>query len=256
MVIYRGLRWIGHKLYGRKFLHCHQRLPFGMYCKWGEYVTRTEALAMQFVRQNTTIPVPDVLDVVDMGSEQVFLLMSLMPGEPLALKLEEMNPDEITQVVETLKDWFSQLRRLPPPSKMVSGFLGTPSQQWRLLHSGPVGPFSDTLALYDYILGNLLPEDSKRIGAIAAKSHDRPHRICFTHGDINPTNILVANNKLTALLDWGSCGWFPEYWDYTGTCYNILYYDAWDSVWRRVFPDYETELEVQREIWKVYCPFA
>lgn len=40
------------------------------------------------------------------------------------------------------------------------------------------------------------------------------HEVVFTHGDLTPWNIFVnESGKVTAILDWGYAGWYPEYWD-------------------------------------------
>ncbi|KAK4125673.1 hypothetical protein N657DRAFT_708637 [Parathielavia appendiculata] len=37
----------------------------------------------------------------------------------------------------------------------------------------------------------------------------------FTHGDVNPFNILVCGNRATGIIDWEFAGWYPHYWEYT-----------------------------------------
>ncbi|KAH6623097.1 hypothetical protein F5144DRAFT_497099, partial [Chaetomium tenue] len=37
----------------------------------------------------------------------------------------------------------------------------------------------------------------------------------FTHGDLAARNLMVDENcHITAVLDWESSGWFPDYWEY------------------------------------------
>ena len=39
------------------------------------------------------------------------------------------------------------------------------------------------------------------------------YKICLTHGDLTPHNILVDENvRPVALIDWETAGWMPEYW--------------------------------------------
>jgi aminoglycoside phosphotransferase len=81
------------------------------------------------------------------------------------------------------------------------------------------------------------------------KSFKKPHRICFTHGELRPHNILILNGRLSGLVDWGTAGWFPEYWDYVGGCYIVP--ERWAGVFHRIFSQYEVELEVDDEIGNV-----
>lgn len=41
--------------------------------------------------------------------------------------------------------------------------------------------------------------------------------VVFTHGDINPQNILIStgpNPQVVAVLDWSQAGWYPAYWEF------------------------------------------
>ena len=43
--------------------------------------------------------------------------------------------------------------------------------------------------------------------------HARDYRICLTHNDLGPHNILVDDDwNITGIVDWESCAWMPEYW--------------------------------------------
>ena len=82
----------------------------------------------------------------------------------------------------------------------------------------------------------------------AQKSFRKPHRICFTHGEVRPNNLLALNGRLSGLVDWETAGSFPEYCDYVGGCYIVP--PMW-VVFHRIFPQYEHELEVDDEIGNV-----
>lgn len=36
----------------------------------------------------------------------------------------------------------------------------------------------------------------------------------FTHGDLIPSNVIVKDGKIAAVIDWETAGWFPENWEY------------------------------------------
>ncbi|EQL30608.1 hypothetical protein RJZ56_006950 [Blastomyces dermatitidis] len=50
----------------------------------------------------------------------------------------------------------------------------------------------------------------------------------LTHGDLNSPNILVDGDKIVGIVDWDTCGWYPEYWEYT-TAWNVNPYNVF---WR------------------------
>lgn len=56
-------------------------VPFNVYAKDGPFISVTEALATQYVGENTTIPVPHMLDVITLPrGEATLLLMTGVKG--------------------------------------------------------------------------------------------------------------------------------------------------------------------------------
>ncbi|CAG8285396.1 unnamed protein product [Penicillium nalgiovense] len=90
----------------------------------------------------------------------------------------------------------------------------------------------------------------------AAKSHAVSHAIVFTHGDLNPRNILAENGKITGIVDWENAGFFPEYWEYTKMHYTIRHVIRWlADVVDQVFEDYRDELHVENMLSDLASPF-
>ena len=55
-------------------------------------------------------------------------------------------------------------------------------------------------------------------------SHRQHYTTKFTHGDFASRNIMVKRDgTITAIIDWDSAGWFPEYWEYTKAMFTPLY---------------------------------
>ena len=113
---------VGKWLYGsgnHPFLNFTQRLPFNLYCKHTRIETK-EILATLFVSQNTTIPVPKILDVIDLPEgdhrRHLVIMTGLMPSRTLS----DVNPSLLVQDVRNI---LLQLRALIPPSNScVTGF--------------------------------------------------------------------------------------------------------------------------------------
>ncbi|KAF9234081.1 hypothetical protein BU15DRAFT_53061, partial [Melanogaster broomeanus] len=38
--------------------------------------------------------------------------------------------------------------------------------------------------------------------------------VYLTHGDLLPRNILVDGSRITAIIDWETAGFYPEFWEY------------------------------------------
>jgi aminoglycoside phosphotransferase (APT) family kinase protein len=229
-------------------------LPFGLYAKYGTEVTRAEAMATEFVQANTTIPVPKILDVLE-DNDHVMILMTRLPGEPFFDHFDYLSPADVDIMKDTLRDWLHQLRMLPSPTQSVCRFGGGPCKSHRVRADETFGPFDSIRDLHDYLYTSVPKKHQDRLHVLAEASHSRPHKICFTHGDIAPSNILISGNRLTGLIDWECAGWFPEYWDFTTAVYRRQRYPEWFNLFKDIFPQYETELEVELAFWAVDFPW-
>ncbi|GBE80527.1 hypothetical protein SCP_0302420 [Sparassis crispa] len=254
MLGYKCLMFLGQKFYGKASAFV-QRLPFNMYAKYGYNVRYAEAVTMKYVKENTSIPVPAVLDVLrDDGG--AFILMTRLPGISFGgnYRLGELSATDSSSFEETLRDWFAQLRSLPAPSNAISSIDGSPCRSYRINHQSDIGPFTseeDFLASFFEKMPRRFHDD------LHAKMKDlySPHQICLTHGDLNPSNLLFYNGHLSGWIDWECAGWFPEYWDYTYALYNREMYTEWCELFTRIFPHYEKELELEKAFWAVCNPW-
>jgi predicted unusual protein kinase regulating ubiquinone biosynthesis (AarF/ABC1/UbiB family) len=91
------------------------------------------------------------------------------------------------------------------------------------------------------------------IRRLAIPVHAKTHRICFTHADLNPTNILVKDGKLAGLIDWQFSGWYPEYWEYTQLEFRTERAKAEHAFWKAVHlfdeEQYQQELLLEHGFW-------
>ncbi|OAG38277.1 hypothetical protein AYO21_07503 [Fonsecaea monophora] len=73
----------------------------------------------------------------------------------------------------------------------------------------------------------------------------------FTHGDLNPFNIMLRGDRVVGLIDWECAGWYPYYWEYTavwlGSAARTSWRDDVDS-FLEPFPD-ELKMETTPQRW-------
>lgn len=83
----------------------------------------------------------------------------------------------------------------------------------------------------------------------AKKMQSIPHRVVFTHGDLKHHNILFYKGHISGFVDWESCGWYPEYWEFT-TPLRFCPENYWwyDFVSRLGGSEYMKELEYERAL--------
>ena len=239
-------------------------LPFGLYVKYGHAseVTISEALVTQYVSLHTNIPVPIILDVLSDSDGDMYIIMTCLPGREVARmprNLDEYSALEMDTFVATIGVWLGQLRALGPSpyGDTVCGFTGGSFQSFRIDHNRTVGPFASQEEFYRQRYNRLPDEADASIRVLGARLRSQKrYRICLTHGDISPNNILVDDHyKPVGLVDWGCAAWMPEYWELTYALYRRQRYSGWVKAFTQVFPQYQDEVTVETEQWKYICPW-
>lgn len=272
--VYEKLRDLGDSLHDKRYLSTRDRswnwfsLPFGLQLQFkrlshpvNDY--SNEFNALQMVRQHTTIPVPKPLDntpgpVVEQHwgcgpgyPSRQHTLVTQLPGLELYHCLDFMSDAHIREVAAQLRDYISQLRKIPKtvnPGMAICSSLGERVGGKRC-QKRDNGPFVDEDA-FSKILK--FPDDPCRHG----------NKIVFSHGSLNANSVLVDRYvrpdgttgwKVTGIVNWKSAGWYPEYWEYTTSVYNKSPYRH-GSLMSLVFEglgDYKRHMEIERQSWKL-----
>ncbi|KAG6087467.1 hypothetical protein E4U15_007825 [Claviceps sp. LM218 group G6] len=253
---YRGLAFLGARMYGPSCSLNVQRLPLGLYLKttsttWHRSLAN-EFAALQLVRRHTNFHVPSALDLVS-DSKDSYLLTTTVRGVPLGWCIDTLSHDEVTTLVGDLQGCLSELRAIPKevsPNYAITNVLGTACYDGRLI----IGSEYDA-ARGDYF-GPFVDEDdfndTLRCGALPNVVHSSGHEIVLTHGDLNLRNIMMHNGRLSGIIDWETCGWFPNYWDYTKAHFITMPHRRWSKIVDAVFEklgNFEAELAVESQIW-------
>ena len=202
-----------------------QRIPAGMYAKIGpERVIRlSEGQALRHIHAHTSgIPVPRVIDNFT-HKGVTYLIMTRLPGYPLNDSDRYFEIDSrVEQLLSAqLTSLLAPLRALPPPSDAICGFDGGPIYDVRVRYPDgkPAGPWSSVSEFHEDLLrrtcGLKFPEhvDSEAALDVIKRAHARQHRVCLTHNDLGPHNLLVDDDwNITGIVDWEAAAWMPEYW--------------------------------------------
>ncbi|KAF5722916.1 kinase-like domain-containing protein [Fusarium mundagurra] len=255
---YDLLRRLGSCFYGKHGNAQVQRLPFGLYLKYNSNpdILRNEYNALKVLEQKTTIPAPRVFDVATRNNDDddlSYLLMSRVPGTSLATCRDALSDQDYANLSAQLKDCISQIRDIPKPANCdmaICNTLGEACRDPRVRDWAPVGPFPDEASFSQNL--RFSDEPSRR-----------GHKIVFTHGDLNPRNIMVERIgnpattrgwRLSGIIDWETAGYYPEYWDCTKSMFegfrwprrhNNMTQDVFSE-----FGDYSEELAVERRAWE------
>ena len=250
--------WIrrGLWLYGPTSSRRCFRLPFNLYAKTGLNVFMSEANAMRYITKNTTISIPSVIDAIQIPTG-AFIVMTRMAGEPLTGGLRKMSAKERSLLASDLKNSFDQLRSIPAPSTgpHICGIGGGSFRCFRI-SSDYIGPFATGPDFYRFLYERVYLQERSRLEQFAHEVHNTSYRICLSHNDLNPHNILIDNNCwLSAIVDWECSTWLPAYWDYTRSYFHRDAYYEWQYLMDNVFGLWPKELRVEKELWKFNDPF-
>ena len=258
---YRVLIRIGLWLYGPTGSQRCFRLPFNLYAKTGFNVFVSEANAMRYITKHTTIPIPSVIDVIQLSKsafpKSALIVMTRMAGEPLWGGLKTMSAKERSLLASDLKNSFDQLRSIPAPSTgpHICGVGGGSFRCFRI-SSDHIGPFATEADFYRFLYEHVYLQERSRLEQFAHEVHNTSYRICLSHNDLNPHNILIDNNRrLSAIVDWECAAWLPAYWDYTTSCFHRESYYEWQYLMDNVFGLWPKELRVEKELWKFNDPY-
>lgn len=230
--------------------------------KRGPFVHLTEAATMKYVAEKTSIPVPHIYCSF-VHNSWAYIVMRRMPGKALTRVWTDLSQADLETICEQLKQMLAELRALAPPSEsQVGSCVGGSLRDSRIPHARPkFGPFKTIQEFHLWLREGLKPEehadkeetqDWADVKRLAAWQDGGPWpRVVFTHGDLNPSNILVDGNKITGIVDWDFSGWYPHYWEYTSAWYGNRLRPDWQDMIPRFLQPYPKELEMDiiRQKW-------
>lgn len=229
--------------------------------KMSDFSHLTEAATMSYVASNTSIPVPRVHSSFVHGN-RAYIVMEHIYGISLSHAWKTISRSDVDAVLTQLRRMLRELRALSPRQDAgIESCVGGSLRDSRIPRSRPrFGPFKTTQEFHLWLRDGLRPEeypdrkndqDWEDIKAMAAK-HDGPWPPpVFTHGDLNPSNILVRGGQVVGIIDWEFAGWYPYYWEYTSAWYGNRIRPTWQNLIHRFLepcPE-ELEMEITRQKW-------
>lgn len=208
-----------------------------------------EVEAMQYVASHTTIPVPRIY-AIHTKNGFIYIEMAYIQGSTLDCAWGGLSTDQRDTIIADIKQHISSLRELQPPTQgIVSSALQNPAYDCRI-GARFYGPINND-EFHSLARGHLRMEDvAPFLGEEVAKVHTSRYQTRFTHADLAPRNIIVRGGRVAAIIDWAFAGWYPEYWEFTKAHYTYFPGQDWEEYLRLALPCYETELMVERTLWR------
>ena len=179
----------------------------------------TEYTTLQYLRRHAPeIPVPTPLGVL-MAAKTAYMFMSYIPGPTLDSVWSKLSDQQKVSIANELNAILLKLRELKMPTDALLGGVGgegcKDTRRHTRISQKPIRSVSD---FQDFIFSNPTFGSSVYIGLIRSMSQSHAPKICFTHADLRPANIVVktdqqGNYSISSILDWEMAGFYPDYWE-------------------------------------------
>ncbi|KAL2826834.1 kinase-like domain-containing protein [Aspergillus cavernicola] len=187
---------------------------------------------MKFVSENTSIPVPKVYCSF-VRKNRAYIVMERIQGEEVPSAWNRLTEDSRQKLFNELQRLMQELRALKPPKGAgVESCAGGSLRDSRIIRSCPrFGPFKAIHEFHLWLRNYLEPRGLHQ---------------CSTHGDLNPSNILVRGDRVTGIIDWEFSGWYPCYWEYTTAWLGNVTRTEWQDQLSKFLDPFPAELEMDR----------
>ncbi|KAK2742014.1 hypothetical protein CKAH01_01441 [Colletotrichum kahawae] len=210
--------WITRNRYFRRYIcKSPQWLvsKFGFYIKVKSYASLGEAHALQFIHQQTSIPVPRV-SCAFIHRGRTYIVMARIDRNTACLRWVKRSEASKKQILDQLKDIICQLRAIPPPPEgtRVCNVDGGPIWDCRLPSKEFWGPFATAKDFYRELVQPVSLEAD--VGGEFADIDDS-------------LNVLVRGDDVVGVIDWETAGWLPSYWEYSSAWHVNLHNPFWQQ---------------------------
>ncbi|KAK4495131.1 hypothetical protein PRZ48_013458 [Zasmidium cellare] len=232
--------------------------------KTGHRIRLTEAATMKYIGEHTSIPVPKVYCSF-VYNRRACILMERIQGDDLPAVWDGLSEDGRQKVYAQLRTIIDELRALkPPPGTGVESCTGGSLYDGRIPRSPELGPFKTIQDFHLWLREGFNPSEAraKAQGEVAEEVWERLEKMVkmqegpwpapvFTHGDLNPFNILLRGDQVVGIIDWEFAGWYPHYWEYTSAWYGNLLRSDWQKGLYQFLDPFpaELEMEITRQKW-------
>jgi len=276
-------RACGWTTYDQRFGYCpririiHSRHNVGLWALGSNWLLRdepndgfngNELMTWEFLikQPNLTIPLVKEMRMLTEPADPIqFRLISRAQGKGLGSVWKTLSPEQKSSYRDQMVDILKQLRQFtaPFPQKVNGEKLDDHLLFMCFRHSPACFKMAFTEdewledvspALRDGLSRILETKDKKtveeRLQQMKA-NFPRGGPYVLTHGDLNLTNIIVRDDKIEAIIDWETAGYYP-WW---GETYVNRQYSDWDTddfleggegVWGRVHPDLDPKSETYK----------
>ncbi|KIK10266.1 hypothetical protein K443DRAFT_670892 [Laccaria amethystina LaAM-08-1] len=192
--------------------------------------TTSEALAMELVRKQTRIAVPRKRRAIHHHHPEgngLIVMDLIRNSQQLRVAWPSLSFFGKLKVVLTMRLYLRQLRRIQYSSSNTPGPPGPRPLPCNGLQFGydAKGPFPTTSALETYFRNEHSLAEDRASRGWAPSPNCEPldtsafASLVFTHNDLNMRNLLLDDQHVLWVVDWGFSGFYPPWLEYLGMIY-------------------------------------
>jgi aminoglycoside phosphotransferase (APT) family kinase protein len=217
---------------------CILLLEDGRIAKMGQTILRQEADNLKFIREHTTIPVPEVFDSYDIEGGGHCIIMSRVPGITLQEAWPQLSNESKSCILDELIGYVHQLRQLQGTT--ISSASGSPTGMY-VFGSTIDNVLMSPSEFHDFLTSRVYPKLPRDYVSYLRTRFDDNARLLFTHADLMDRNILVKDGKISGIVDWEWAGFYPEHWEFIMIMSNSAWPMGWGNRMLAEFTEYAND---------------
>ena len=193
-----------------------------MIVRFGSTVSRLEAEVVVFVASHTSVPVPEIYGVFSetMDGETItYIVEERLSGTNLRSALSTLDDAARDTITEELCSFLSELSGLSHYRNRLGPIRGPWANSYFRFYQRRMpcddDTARDTESFLRYFIAYAKTSD---ITCARASDHivdtfdlSKPPK--FSHGDLQPSNIMIHDSHVSGIVDWAEAGWYPYFWD-------------------------------------------
>ena len=227
------------------------------------YDLSEEVICARYAREKVSLPVPRILYHPRLAYQPSqlsrpmttgawYFCVERAPGVSLEKVVDAMSEEQLQHVAAQLKSILRQMHTVKP--KTLGSVTGGPFRNCFFPgHVSPKHAFTSVGELTDYFRRMLLYFSAEDWTEQLLSHFPRNAPIRFTHGDLIPRNIIVDGSTITAVVDWATGGFYPEYWEYCRMYNSDWLTPGWTRILQIIYPGPRRDAEVDAVSYLVAC---